>query len=41
MNKMQGLTYKESAETLNLSQKAIEKRIHLALKNLKQKLNQI
>ena len=41
MNKMQGLTHKEIAESLNLSQKAIEKRIHLALKNLKQKLNQI
>ena len=41
MNKIQGLTHKEIAETLNLSQKAIEKRIHLALKNLKQKLNQI
>ena len=41
MNKIQGLTHKEIAESLNLSQKAIEKRIHLALKNLKQKLNQI
>ncbi len=40
MNKMQGLTHKEIAETLNLTQKAIEKRIHLALKNLKQNLNQ-
>ena len=40
MNKMQGLTHKEIAETLNLTQKAIEKRIHLALKTLKQNLNQ-
>ena len=40
MNKMQGLTHKEIAEILNLSQKAIEKRIGLALKALKQNLNQ-
>ena len=40
MNKMQGLTYKEIAEVLNLSQKAIEKRIGLALKALKQNHNQ-
>ena len=40
MNKMQGLTYKEIAEVLNLSQKAIEKRIGLAFKALKQNLNQ-
>ena len=40
MNKMQGLTYKEIAEILNLSQKAIEKRIGLALNALKQNLNQ-
>ena len=40
MNKMQGLTHKEIAEVLNLSQKAIEKRIGLALKVLKQNLNQ-
>ena len=39
MNKMQGLTYKEIAEILNLSQKAIEKRIGLALKALKQNIN--
>ncbi len=38
MNKMQGLTYKEIAETLNLSQKAIEKRISQALNTLKQNL---
>ncbi|MGB2434615.1 MAG: RNA polymerase sigma factor, partial [Flavobacteriaceae bacterium] len=31
MNKMQGLTHKEIAEILNLSQKAIEKRIRLAM----------
>ena len=35
MNKMEGLTYKEIAESLNLSQKAIEKRIGQALSNLK------
>jgi RNA polymerase sigma-70 factor (ECF subfamily) len=40
MNKIPGLTYKEIAEVLNLSQKAIEKRIGLALKALKQNLNQ-
>ncbi len=39
MNKMQGLTHKEIAEVLNLSQKAIEKRIGLALKALKQNIN--
>tara|TARA_B100000035_G_scaffold298978_1_gene293258 strand:+ start:246 stop:725 length:480 start_codon:yes stop_codon:yes gene_type:complete len=39
MNKMQGLTYKEIAEVLNLSQKAIEKRIGLAIKALKQNIN--
>ena len=39
MNKMQGLTHKEIAEILNLSQKAIEKRIGLALKTLKQNIN--
>ncbi len=39
MNKMQGLTYNEIAEILNLSQKAIEKRIGLALKALKQNIN--
>ncbi|MCH1453026.1 MAG: sigma-70 family RNA polymerase sigma factor [Flavobacteriaceae bacterium] len=40
MNKMQGLTYKEIAESLNLSAKAIEKRISQALGTLKQNLNQ-
>ena len=39
MNKMQGLTHKEIAESLNLSQKAIEKRIRQALNTLKQNLN--
>ena len=39
MNKMQGLTYEEIAEILNLSQKAIEKRIGMALKALKQNIN--
>ena len=40
MNKIQGLTHKEIAEILNLSQKAIEKRIRLAMETLKQNLNQ-
>ena len=40
MNKMQGLTYKGIAESLNLSQKAVEKRISQALNTLKQNLNQ-
>lgn len=40
MNKMQGLTHKEIAEILNLSQKGIEKRIRLAMETLKQNLNQ-
>lgn len=38
MNKIQGLTHKEIAETLNLSQKAIEKRIGQALAKLREKL---
>jgi DNA-directed RNA polymerase specialized sigma24 family protein len=37
---MQGLTYEEIAESLNLSEKAIEKRISQALGTLKQNLNQ-
>ena len=41
MNKMEGLTYKEIAESLNLSQKAIEKRISLALSALKNNLNDL
>tara|TARA_B100000963_G_scaffold206372_1_gene179727 strand:- start:6813 stop:7298 length:486 start_codon:yes stop_codon:yes gene_type:complete len=41
MNKMEGLTYKEIAESLNLSQKAIEKRIGQALSNLKKNLNNL
>ena len=40
MNKMEGLTYKEIAESLNLSQKAIEKRISQALSALKQNLRE-
>ena len=40
MNKMQGFTYGEIAESLNLSEKAIEKRISQALGTLKQNLNQ-
>ena len=39
MNKMEGLTHKEIAESLNLSQKAIEKRISQALIRLKKNLN--
>jgi len=41
MNKMEGLTYKEIAESLNLSQKAIEKRISQALRALKNNLNDL
>jgi RNA polymerase sigma-70 factor (ECF subfamily) len=41
MNKIEGLTYKEIAESLNLSQKAIEKRISQALSVLKNNLNSI
>jgi RNA polymerase sigma-70 factor (ECF subfamily) len=41
MNKMEGLTYKEIAESLNLSQKAIEKRISQALSALKNILNDL
>lgn len=41
MNKMEGLTYKEIAESLNLSQKAIEKRISQALSALKNNLNDL
>ena len=41
MNKMEGLTYKEIAESLNLSQKAIEKRISQALSTLKKNLNSL
>ena len=39
MNKMEGLTHKEIAESLNLSQKSIEKRISQALITLKKNLN--
>lgn len=35
MNRIDGLTYREIAERLNLSQKAVEKRMHLALLALK------
>ena len=41
MNKIEGLTFKEIAESLNLSQKAIEKRISLALSALKNNLNDL
>jgi RNA polymerase sigma-70 factor (ECF subfamily) len=41
MNKMEGLTCKEIAESLNLSQKAIEKRISQALSVLKNNLNSL
>ena len=41
MNKMEGLTYTEIAESLNLSQKAIEKRISQALSALKNNLNDL
>ena len=39
MNRKEGLTYKEIAVRLDLSDKAIEKRMRLALANLKSMLN--
>ena len=39
MNKIDGLTYKEIAEDLNLSRKAVEKRMSQALKTLKKLVN--
>ena len=38
MSRMDGLSYKEIAERLDLSVKAIEKRMSLALGHLKQEL---
>ena len=38
MNRMEGLTYKEIAERLDLSVKAIEKRMSQALDELREKL---
>ena len=38
MNKMDGLTYKEIAENLNLGVKAVEKRMSSALKTLKKEV---
>ena len=35
LNRMEGLTYKEIAAYLNISEKAVEKRMHKALMNLK------
>ena len=40
MNKMDGLTYKEIADRLELSVKAVEKRMHVAYKTLKTNLNE-
>lgn len=36
MNRIDGLKYREIAECLNISQKAVEKRMHLALTTLRQ-----
>lgn len=38
MNRMDQLTYREIAERLDISQKAVEKRMHLALKKLQEML---
>ena len=39
MSRVEGLTYKEMAARLDLSVKAIEKRMHLALNTLKERLS--
>ena len=41
MNRIEKKTYKEMAEHLGVSQKAIEKRMHLALKTLREKIDGI
>ncbi|WP_353779031.1 RNA polymerase sigma-70 factor [Winogradskyella sp. 3972H.M.0a.05] len=41
MNRIDGLTYKTIAETLNISQKAVEKRMHKALVQLREKIGNI
>ncbi len=38
MSRVEGLTYREMAERLDISVKAIEKRMHLALNTLKERL---
>jgi RNA polymerase sigma-70 factor (ECF subfamily) len=38
MNRMEGLTYREIAIRLDISQKAVEKRMSLALASLKEEL---
>lgn len=39
MNRIDGLTFKEISESLSISIKAVEKRMHNAVENLFQKLN--
>ena len=39
LSRMENKTYKEIAETLNISVKAVEKRMHLALITLRKKIN--
>lgn len=41
MNRMDNMSYKEIAETLDISVKAVEKRIHLALLFLKDKVEEL
>ncbi len=38
LNRVEGMKYREIAELLDISQKAVEKRMHLALMQLKKKL---
>jgi RNA polymerase sigma-70 factor (ECF subfamily) len=41
LNRIEKKTYKEIAETLNLSVKAVEKRMHLALKTMREHIGNI
>jgi RNA polymerase sigma-70 factor (ECF subfamily) len=41
MNRMDNLSYKEIADTLEISVKAVEKRIHLALVYLKENVSEL
>jgi RNA polymerase sigma-70 factor (ECF subfamily) len=41
MNRMDNMSYKEIADTLEISVKAVEKRIHLALVYLKENVSEL
>ena len=41
MNRIDGKKYKEIADILNISVKAVEKRIHNALVNLRKEIDEI